>query len=286
MTSPERLAPDLVERVLDGLGLSRAPAIDLAGLRAIYRAWCRRVPFDNIRKRIHMGARAAGALPGDTAEDFFEGWLKFRTGGTCWAGNGALCTLLAMVGFDVRRGIGTMLARPDLLPNHGTVIVELEGRAYVVDASILYSEPLLLGEQEITAVEHPAWGVRCVRREGLWHIHWRPLHAPAGFECRIERLSATAAEFRERHDQTREWSPFNYELHARLIRGEALVGVAMGQRVAFDASGGVDQRRLSEDARKCVLIDELGISEEIVARLPPDTPTPPPPWSRSAALRQ
>jgi hypothetical protein len=44
----------------------------------------------------------------------------------------------------------------------------------------------------------------------------------------------------------------------------------------------VDQRRLSEDARKRVLIDELGISEEIVEHLPPDTPTPPPPWSRTA----
>ena len=282
MVTSERLAPGLLERVLDALGLSRAPSTDLAGLRAIYAAWCRNVPFDNVRKRIHMGSRAAGALPGDTAEDFFDAWLKFRSGGTCWAGNGALCTLLAAVGFDARRGIGTMLARPDALPNHGTVLVELEGRTYVVDASILHREPLLLSEQEITAVEHPAWGVRCVRREGLWHIHWRPLHAPDGIECRIDRLAATRAEFRERHDQTRDWSPFNYEVHARLIRSEAIVGVARGQRVAFDASGGVDQRRLSEDARKRVLIDELGISEEIVEHLPPDTPTPPPPWSRTA----
>jgi len=71
-------------------------------------------------------------------------------------------------------------------------------------------------------------------------------------------------------------------VHARLIRSEAIVGVATGQRVAFDASGGVDQRRLGEEARKRVLIDELGISEEVVERLPPDTPTPPPPWSRTA----
>jgi hypothetical protein len=30
------------------------------------------------------------------------------------------------------------------------------------------------------------------------------------------------------------------------------------------------------------LVDELGMHEELVRRLPPDTPTPPPPWSRTA----
>jgi hypothetical protein len=30
------------------------------------------------------------------------------------------------------------------------------------------------------------------------------------------------------------------------------------------------------------LVDELGMQEEIVQRLPLDTPTPPPPWSRTA----
>jgi hypothetical protein len=34
------------------------------------------------------------------------------------------------------------------------------------------------------------------------------------------------------------------------------------------------------------LIDELGIHEEMVQRLPADTPTPPPPWSKTAQSQQ
>jgi hypothetical protein len=108
------------------------------------------------------------------------------------------------------------------------------------------------------------------------------MHVPTGLECRIEQLSTTREDFRERHERTRPWSPFNYELHARLIQGDSIVGVAFGQRVAYDGTGAVSQSRLAGDGRKRVLIDELGINEEIVQMLPPDTPTPPPPWSRTA----
>lgn len=276
------LAPDLLERILSALGFSTMPAPDLQGLTDVYAAWCRHVPFDNIRKLIHIRQQDVGALPGDTPEDFFTAWLRYKTGGTCWAGNGALCSLLVTLGFTAQRGIATMLVAPDVPPNHGTVLVELDGTRYVVDASILHSAPLPLHEDETTTIAHPAWGVRCYRRAQHWHISWRPLHQPRGLECRIEQLAVTRAVFREQHAQTRSWSPFNYELHARLIRGESTVGVARGQRVAFDAGGAVCESPLPEAERRRVLIDELGIKEEIVRLLPPDIPTPPPPWSRTA----
>jgi N-hydroxyarylamine O-acetyltransferase len=279
--SPE-LSPQLVERVLSTLGFSYAPTTDLAGLRALYAAWCRKVPFDNLRKRIHLHRGATGPLPGGTAEDFFDAWLKHRTGGTCWAGNGALCALLLALGFPARRGIATMRADLDIPPNHGTVLVDLEGSLYVVDASILHSEPLVLKEREPSAVDHPAWGVSCANRQGYWHIRWRPLHAPVGIDCRIDRLAATAEEFRERYEHTRGWSPFNFELNVRLLRGESVIGLALGQRVELDAGGGLRQRQLSSEERKRVLIDELGFGEDIVDQLPPDTATPPPPDSRAA----
>jgi N-hydroxyarylamine O-acetyltransferase len=276
------LPAELLERVLDGLGLAGIPAADLAGLRAVYGAWCRRVPFDNIRKLIHVRSEASGALPGDSAEDFFSAWLKYRTGGTCWAGNGALCTLLATLGFAARRGVATMMVAPDIPPNHGTVIVEIEGAPYVVDASILHVEPLRLTSGQVTTIEHSAWGVRAAEHGTLWHIEWRPIHTPGRIECRIDQLAATRAEFHERYAKTRAWSPFNYELHARRVVGDSMVGVAHGQRIEFNASGAHLQRRLHAEERNRVLIDELGLNEEIVAQLPPDIPTPPPPWSRTA----
>jgi hypothetical protein len=44
----------------------------------------------------------------------------------------------------------------------------------------------------------------------------------------------------------------------------------------------VSHTPLGGDDRLRVFIDELGMKEEIVRRLPPDTPTPPPPGTRTA----
>jgi N-hydroxyarylamine O-acetyltransferase len=276
-------APALVEDVLQGLGLSGVPEPDHAGLARVYAAWCRRVPFDNVRKLIHLHARDPGPLPGDDPEDFFVGWLKHGTGGTCWAGNGALHALLVSLGFDARRGLATMLAAPELPPNHGTVTVAIDGRRYLVDASILHGEPLELKEFESSRVDHPAWGVACTRGPDGWRIRWRPTHRPDGMDCRIDSLEVGRDEFCERHELTRAWSPFNYELNLRLIRGEGVIGIGFGGRVGFGHAGAVEQEPLDLHARNRVLREDFGLSEEIVARLPPDSETPPPPGSRAAA---
>jgi N-hydroxyarylamine O-acetyltransferase len=278
----EIIADDLLERVLERLGFSARPEPTLTDLSQIYAAWCRRVPFDNVRKLIHLSSQAPGPLPGDTPTAFFTDWLDGGTGGTCWAGNGALHALLVSLGFEASRGIGTMITAPDIPPNHGTVLVALDGGHYLVDASILHGEPLRLDEHEPTRTNHPAWGVMCTYRDGHWHVGWRPMHSPGGIECRIDRFPATPAEFHELHEQTRPWSPFNYELSARLIRGDDVVGAAFGKRVVLEGSGGVVQEPLPAQDRLHLLVDELGISEEVAHRLPPETPTPPRPGSRAA----
>lgn len=277
----ETLVPDLLERVLEKLGFADRPAPTLDTLQALYRSWCRGVPFDNVRKLIHLHANSPGPLPGDAPTDFLTAWLRHGTGGTCWAGNGALHAVLGSLGYTATRGIATMVTSPDVPPNHGTVVVELDGARYMVDASILHVEPLRLDEAEPTLIAHPAWGVEYRKQDGRWHIRWRPLHTPGGIDCRIERLGASGETFSESHEGTRAWSPFNYELNARLIRGDAVVGVAFGQHVTLDASGGVTREPISAKERGAVLVQELGMSDEIARQLPPDTPTPPPPWARA-----
>jgi N-hydroxyarylamine O-acetyltransferase len=278
----EGLSMDLLEQVLSRLGLSNRPAPTLDGLQTLYAMWCRKVPFDNVRKLIHLHSHASGPLPGDDPAEFLTAWITYGTGGTCWAGNGALYAVLVSLGFCAVRGIGTMLSVPHAPPNHGTVLVTCEETCYIVDASILHSAPLPLNASTPTGVAHPAWGVQCRKRDGAWYIRWRPLHMLDGLDCRLEHLQVSRETFREHHEQTRAWSGFNYELYARSIRGEGVVGVARGQRVEFDGTGGVAHTLLAGDDRLRVLVDELGMQEEIVQRLPPDTPTPPPPWSRTA----
>jgi N-hydroxyarylamine O-acetyltransferase len=277
----ERLSEQLAEQVLLRLGLQERPTPELAGLRELYGAWCRRVPFDNVQKMIHLHEQLPGSLPGDEPAQFFANWLADGTGGTCWAGNGALHALLHSLGFEAERGIGTMVTSPTVPPNHGTVIVHLDGGQFIVDASIVHGEPLRLDEQE-TEISHPAWGVRCRTEDGRWHIRWRPLHTPAGIDCRIESLSASQQEFHDMHELTRPWSPFNYELSARLNVGDEVLGAAFGQRVALRPDGTIDQAPMTLEERTRLLVDQLGMSERIAFRLPPGTLTPPRPGSRSA----
>jgi N-hydroxyarylamine O-acetyltransferase len=175
-----------------------------------------------------------------------------------------------------------MLVAPNIPPNHGTVLVAYDETRYVVDASMLHSEPLRLDPDTPTGVTHPAWGVQCSTRDGFWYIRWHPAHMLGGLDCRLDHLHVTREIFRERHEHTRPWSPFNYELYARLLCGEAVVSTTGGQRVELNGTGGVVRRQLEEDDRIRLLVDELGMKEEIVQRLPLDTPTPPPPWSRTA----
>ena len=272
----DTLPAPLIERVLEKLGFSAAPSSDLNALSAVYGAWCHKVPFDNVRKLIHVNRKEAGPLPGDTAVDFFEAWLRYGSGGTCWAGNGALYYLLSSLGFDARRGLATMLAAANLPPNHGTVVVNFGPERYLVDASILHGTPLKVVEHEPIEA-HPAWGAHLLARQGEWIIRWRPLHKPDGFECRIEKMDVPGKTFSDLHESSRRWSPFNYQLYARLNGHDSVIGTGFGQRVEIDAAGRVSQRPLESDERIRFIVEELGMREELAAQLPPDRPTPAPP---------
>jgi N-hydroxyarylamine O-acetyltransferase len=276
------LPPALVDRVLARLAIER-PRASLAGLSALYGAWCRRVPFDNIRKLIHVRAGDAGRLPGDESRDFFEAWLRFGTGGTCWAGNGALRDLLAALGFDARCGVATMEVRPGIPPNHGTVVVHLDGERWLVDASILFGEPLRLDERAPTGVAHPAWGVQCRPDRGTWTVRWRPMHMPEGLDCHLNELDVPRTRFHELHEGTRAWSGFNYELSARINRDDRVIGAGFGKLAVLDADGRATTRAASQAERVALLRDDFRIADEIVSRLPADVPTPPPPGSATAA---
>ena len=230
---------ELVAAVLARLAVDR-PALDVEGLRSVYRAWCRAVPFDNTLKLIHCSEGLPGPLPGSTPEAFFDPWLAHGTGGTCWAGNGALYGLLEMLGFDVDRAIATMLPRPDIVgPNHGSVIVAVDGTRWITDASILSGEPIAIPEPGVPAATGPV--PRFEWLDGKPAVRWRMLRVPAGFLCRIDRIGAGCDEWDALHRRTAEWSPFNYQLSARLIRDNLTIGAEIGQRFAILPDGTIER---------------------------------------------
>jgi N-hydroxyarylamine O-acetyltransferase len=276
------LAPALRDRVLERLGFAAPPAADLGGLTALYAAWCRRVPFDNVHKLIHLAEGRPGPLPGDAPADFFEAWLADGAGGTCWAGSGALCALLRALGFQASRALATMLVAPDLPPNHGTVCVELAGETWLVDTAMLHGEPLRLVPGRESEVAHPAFGVRARPDGERWRVHWRPLHAPDGLDCRLDALGASEARCAALHEETRGWSPFNFSLYLRVLRGPRVAGAAFGRSVELDPAGGVRAVPYEPRERQRLLVEEFGIGEALAARLPADRPLAPPPGSRTA----
>lgn len=281
--SCDALSESLRARVLERLQVSESLPRTVEGLRRLYAGWCEQVPFDNLRKLIQVRSRDAAPLPGGTAADFFENWLAHGTGGTCWAGSGALHALLAALDFPVERGLGTMLAAPHLPPNHGTVRVRLDGADWLLDTSILHGEPLALAA-EASEVTHPAWGVRCTQGEGRPLLRWRPLHQLEGFDCRLEGFGHGGEEFRDRYEDTRAWSPFNYSVYIRRNQGDRVIGIAGGRWVAWSDAACVESRPVSREERDRLLVEAFGVSADLVAQLPEDLPTPPPPGSRTAEL--
>lgn len=270
------LPSGMVDAVLERLGVDE-PAADRAGLERVYAAWCQSVPFDNVLKRLWLEERWPGRLPGSTPVDFFRDWLEYRTGGTCWAGNGALFALLRELGFRVELGAATMLATPDTPgPNHGTVVVRLEADRFVVDASILSGAPLRLPEPGETTTP-PTWLPAVQILEGRTAIVWRTVRAPEGFPCRIERIGLGEDEWDALHQHTGTWSPFNYATSARLNRGADAVGYGAGQIYRIPRAGQVAAEAGDRAAMIRFLVEVLEIDGGVAGRLPEDRPVPPRP---------
>jgi N-hydroxyarylamine O-acetyltransferase len=262
---------DIVPAVLEKLEVE-PPERDLAGLRSVYAAWCRAVPFDNVLKLIHVAEGRPWPLPGATADSFFAAWLECGAGGTCWAGNGALHDLLEALGFEVQRAIATMMPSQAREPNHGSVVVGVEGERWIADASILTGEPIRIPSpgEPVAAGPMP----RFEWLDGRPAVIWRTLRASDGFPCRFERIGAEAGEFEALHRQSGVWSPFNYELSARRVRGRVTVAAAGPERYTIEGDGPISVAEMDGGGRLRFLIEDLGISEEIARRVPDDRPAP------------
>ena len=262
--------PHLVEPILEKLELAQPPSIDLAGLSQVYGRWCRKVPFDNLQKRLFYSGDSSGPLPGHNSEDFFKSWLAHGTGGTCWAHGHALHDLLTELGFAAVRCSATMLVHPDVVgPTHGTVIVTLEGQQYLVDGSIQTEEPVPLAEGNY-GNGHPSSRIHLERRNGQWFWLWHPPHQIDGLWCRLERIDVPIADFDQYHEGTRVRSFFNSAVYIRLNQNEGTNALVFGDRIKVDANYQAHQEPLPNGKRAEVLIGEFGISEELATQLPAD----------------
>ena len=252
------------EMVLERFRFSGRPALTLGGLDELYRAWCRNVPFDNVRKRIALASGQNGALPGGTAEDFFTNWLAHGAGGTCWPTSNALYSLLGWCGFEARRISASM--QDDGTPNHGSVIVRIGGDDFLVDSSMLTERviPLRLGERfEVDDPVHPM----VVEPVGdSWRIWWGYTMNTGTMPCRLLEDPVEHSFYLARYEISREMSPFNVALYARRNLEGRLVSF-LGRNRFSKSKAGIESAELADEDLSIALRRDLGLSAELVSRL-------------------
>ena len=95
--------------------------------------------------------------------------------------------------------------------------------------------------------------------------------------CRLESFGASEADFRELHEATRAWSPFNYALCIRMVQGDRIFGFWFGSYGERTASGARTFEVRDLGWRMKILRESVGFSREHVDIIPPDRELPPPP---------
>jgi len=250
----------LRDRVLARLGLRAAPPRDLDGLRALYRAWCYAVPFDNVRKMIALRSGDGCPLPGRFAADFFEAWLAHGAGGTCWPSSNALFALVRACGFEARRVAGSMGDNGTV--NHASVKARVEGGDWLVDSSLLTIEPLPLGPR-VFVRDDPVVPAEIEPLDGT-HVLWS--HTPSYesyLPCRLLVDPADHAFYLDGYERSRERSPFNQRLYVRRNRPGELLMLVGRTRLSRTARG-LASRDLTRDELVAALRDEIGLGAALL----------------------
>ncbi len=254
----------LVARAFAKLGFASPPKPDLDGLRALYLAWCRNVPFDNVRKRIAMARSASDPLPGGLADDFLAAYLEHGTGGTCWPSSNGLFSLVTACGFDARRISASMFDRND--NNHGSILVRLDGRDWLVDSSIESDTPFPIEPGKTHEIADPVHPIRVEPHEKGTLVHWGQSQSTGTMPCRLMQDPVDQAFYLERYEISRGYSVFNTQLYARRNFPAKLVTYAARKRFEKTAAG-VTSRELEAPELRESLVREMGYSRQIVTEL-------------------
>src|SRR5512140_154381 len=254
------ISRDLTDRILTRLGLSRTPAADLDGLRSAYAAWCLGVPFDNIAKVIALRTAPHQPLPGIDATEFFERWLAYGVGGTCWSTSNALCELLLSLGFNARRVAGSMGDTGYI--GHGSVKVRIDNTDWLADSSMLTDIPIPLTDKVFIS-DNKIFGCESEPADET-HVVWADLlPVPNLTPCRLLVDPTDHAYYVERFEASRARSPFNDHLFIRR-NGESDRCVIVGNRRTWKSADGTESRELNPAELCATLIDEFGVSKEFV----------------------
>ena len=258
------LPDELRSVVLDKLGLPGEMSPTYENLQRIYLSWCRKTGSDTIG--LALKASGAGEFYGFPAENYFRRWVEYGISDQCFATSEALFAILAGFGYSVRRVFGSTGSRS----THGSITVLLDDRVYLVDATFLSEDPLLLSQQGRTSAGSGplrVWG----DLDGV--IRWQMPQGRFRAQFRIEQLDCPFEIFQENDAVI---SPdCMHPLH-RLFRNRIFVRRNNAEGVLTYDNGAIVRKtendihisRIDRDLAKSMLIDVFGISESAVGMIP------------------
>lgn len=255
------LPATLRDAVCARLGVAPAtPTLDF--LETVYAAWCRQVPFDNVRKLIALREGHAPPLPGTHAVDFFEHWLTHGTGGTCWSSSNAMYMLVTALGFTARRIAGSM--RDLGFITHGSTVVTLDGRDWLVDSSALTQRPVPLFAGPYCDPD-PAFATTWTMDGDTHLLRFGAVPGPEHTVCRfmIDRIDHAFLD--AAHQRSREFGRFNEITYARRNVADGFLVLSAAVRYHRTARG-TDVRPLDREALRQVLADDFGIGVDLLQR--------------------
>lgn len=234
-------------------------------LFAIYAAWCRHIPFDNVRKLIALRERHDAPLPGADAIDFFAHWLSDGTGGTCWSSSNALHTLLTILGFTSRRIAGSM--RDTGIVTHGSVIATIDAHEWLVDSSALTNRPVPLSDAADASYRDndPVFATEW-QREGNTHVlRFAGAPGPELTPCRFLVDPTDTAYVHHRYELSRSFGPFNHFTYARRSVPDGFIVLRAPTRYHRNADG-MHGTAMDRDGILHVLSHDIGISTSMLDR--------------------
>lgn len=135
-----KLDDRLAQRYLGLLRLA-AKQPDRVALSELVAAHLMRVPFENISK-LHRKRQGFAGVP--DARTFLDGMEQYHFGGTCYANNFHLYTLLASLGYEVKLCAADM-ANPDV---HMVIMVSVDGSIWWMPVTAHHSSRLCLATCE------------------------------------------------------------------------------------------------------------------------------------------
>jgi N-hydroxyarylamine O-acetyltransferase len=255
------LSPAGIDEIVGLLGFDVRPNADLNGLEDVYRAWCRRIPFDNLRKLVALHHNHP-EMPGIDPAEFFAAWQLTGAGATCWGTNNALHALLVGLGFDARLHAASMF---DAEVNHGTTIVMVDGVRWLVDTSLHTDAPLALVAGEAFSVDHAGYVATAKPDPGGWLIECTTPDPDFRVLCRVlDQMDHGLVE--TANEMSRTSSPFNDGIMASINDESGRWRLRKSTLTRIESSRTV-VRSLTDAEVDRFLIETTGHSPQLVAEV-------------------